>query len=106
RISKINATFPHWFNNNYKKFNDKENELPVDQHMLIALIAPRPVYATNASKDLWADPTGTYLAMKNAEKVYGLYGKRSGLPVNPPAIDQSLPKAPMGYHNREGEHNM
>ena len=106
RISKINTTFPHWFNNNYKKFNDKENELPVDQHMLIALIAPRPVYATNASKDLWADPTGTYLAMKNAEKVYGLYGKKSGLPVNPPAIDQSLPKAPMGYHNREGEHNM
>jgi hypothetical protein len=106
RITKINTTFPHWFNNNYKKFNDKENELPVDQHMLIALIAPRPVYATNASKDLWADPTGTYLALKNAEKVYGLYGKKSGLPATPPGINQSLPKAPMGYHNREGEHDM
>ncbi|KAA0991371.1 alpha/beta hydrolase [Dyadobacter aurulentus] len=106
RITKINTTFPHWFNNNYKKFNDNENELPVDQHMLIALIAPRPVYATNASNDLWADPKGTYLALKHAEKVYGLYGKKSSLPENPPAIDQPLPKAPMAYHNREGEHNM
>ncbi|MCE6988165.1 alpha/beta fold hydrolase [Dyadobacter sp. CY323] len=106
RIARINDTFPHWFNNNYKKFNNNENELPVDQHMLISLIAPRPIYATNASKDLWADPTGTYLAMKHAEKVYALYGKKSKLPATPPGINQPFPKAPMAYHNREGEHNM
>jgi pimeloyl-ACP methyl ester carboxylesterase len=106
RVSKINASFPHWFNNNYKKFNDKENELPVDQHMLIALIAPRPVYATNASKDLWADPTGTYLSLKNAEAVYGLYGKKSGLPEKPLSVNQSYIKPPLAYHYREGEHNM
>ncbi|WP_031530548.1 dienelactone hydrolase family protein [Dyadobacter crusticola] len=106
RISKINATFPHWFNNNYKKFNDKENELPVDQHMLIALIAPRPVYATNASRDLWADPTGTFLSLKNAEKVYALYGKKSALPASPPAIEKAIAGPPLGYHNREGDHDM
>ncbi|MCE7071661.1 prolyl oligopeptidase family serine peptidase [Dyadobacter sp. CY327] len=106
RIARINATFPHWFNNNYKKFNDNENELPVDQHMLIALIAPRPLYATNASKDLWADPTGTFLALKNAEKTYALYGRRSKLPANPPAINVPLPQPPLAYHNREGEHDM
>ncbi|WP_439555627.1 dienelactone hydrolase family protein, partial [Dyadobacter sp.] len=106
RISKINTTFPHWFNNNYKKFNDKESELPLDQHMLIALVAPRPVYATNASKDLWADPTGTFLALKNAEKVYALYGKKSALPASPPAVEKVIATPPLAYHNREGIHDM
>lgn len=106
RISRINTSFPHWFTTNYKKFNDKEDSLPVDQHMLIALIAPRPVYATNASKDLWADPKGTYLSLKNAEKVYALYGIRSNLPANPPGINEPVIESPIAYHNREGEHNL
>lgn len=106
RITRINTSFPHWFTTNYKKFNDKEDSLPVDQHMLIALVAPRPVYATNASKDLWADPTGTYLALKNAEKVYALYGIKSNLPATPPGINEPVIQSPIAYHNREGEHNM
>lgn len=106
RISRINTTFPHWFNNNYKKYNDRENALPVDQHMLIALIAPRPVYATNASKDLWADPKGTFLALKAAEPVYALYKIQSGLPKDPPGIDKPVIGSHFGYHNREGGHNM
>ena len=106
RINRINTSFPYWFNNNYKKFNNNENALPVDQHMLIALVAPRPLYATNASKDLWADPKGTYLSLKNAEKVYALYGIQSNLPANPPGINQPIIQSPLGYHNREGEHNL
>jgi pimeloyl-ACP methyl ester carboxylesterase len=106
RINRINASFPHWFNNNYKKYNNKENDLPVDQHMLIALVAPRPLYATNASKDLWADPKGTFLSLKNAEKVYALYGLKSGLPSNPPGINEPITQSPLAYHNREGEHNL
>jgi hypothetical protein len=106
RITRINTSFPHWFNTNYKKFNDREDSLPVDQHMLIALVAPRPLYATNASKDLWADPTGTYLALKHAEKVYALYGTNSGLPGKPPQINTPVLQSQMAYHNREGEHNM
>lgn len=105
-INRINTSFPHWFNNNYKKFNNNENALPVDQHMLIALVAPRPLYATNASEDLWADPTGTYLSLKNAEKVYALYGIKSNLPANPPGINQPINQSPLAYHNREGEHNL
>jgi pimeloyl-ACP methyl ester carboxylesterase len=106
RISAINEAFPHWFNNNYKNFNSNENNLPVDQHMLIALIAPRPVYATNASEDLWADPTGTFLALKHAEPVYALYDLKSALPTAPPAIDQAIIRSPLAYHNREGIHNL
>jgi pimeloyl-ACP methyl ester carboxylesterase len=106
RINRINTVFPHWFNDNYKKYNNNENSLPVDQHMLIALVAPRPLYATNASKDLWADPTGTFLSLKNAEKVYALYGVKSSLPASPPGINQPVLLSPLAYHNREGEHNL
>ena len=106
RIRRINTSFPHWFTPNYKKFNDNEDLLPVDQHMLIALAAPRPVYATNASEDLWADPIGTFLSLKNAETVYRLYGLRSGLPDVPPSINVGIIESPIAYHNREGIHDL
>ncbi len=80
--------------------------MPVDQHMLIALIAPRPVYATNASEDLWADPTGTYLALKHAEPVFALYALKSALPQSPPPIDEAIIQSPLAYHNRKGAHNL
>jgi hypothetical protein len=105
-IKRINDNFPHWFADNYKKYNDNEAALPVDQHMLIALMAPRPVYTTSASKDLWADPLGSYLSLKNAEKVYALYGKTSRLPAAPPAINTPVIHSYIGYHNREGIHNL
>jgi pimeloyl-ACP methyl ester carboxylesterase len=106
RVNRINTAFPHWFAKNYKKFNKNEAALPVDQHMLIAAIAPRPLYATNATKDLWADPTGTFLSLKNAENVYALYGIKSNLPANPPAVNQPIINSQMAYHMRQGEHNL
>jgi len=105
-IKMINTSFPHWFNTNYKKFNDRVNLLPVDQHMLLALMAPRPIYATNASEDLWADPVGTFLALKQAEKVYALYGIQSPLPALPPQINEPIVNAHLAYHNREGIHDL
>lgn len=105
-IKAINTSFPHWFNTNYKQFNDKEQELPVDQHMLLALIAPRPLYVTNASEDLWADPTGTYLALQHAAPVYELYRFKSELPLKAPKINHPLLNGPLGYHNREGIHDL
>jgi hypothetical protein len=106
RISAINTVFPYWFNTNYKKYNNNENQLPVDQHMLISLLAPRPVYATNASEDLWADPTGTFLSLRHAEPVYALYNLKSTLPANPPGIDKPIIESPIAYHNRDGKHNL
>ncbi|MCK9410541.1 MAG: acetylxylan esterase [Bacteroidetes bacterium] len=105
-VKAINTAFPHWFNNNYKKYNSNVNDLPVDQHMLIALIAPRPVYTTSATQDLWADPVGSYLSIVNAQKVYALYGKHSALTPDIPPPNTPILHSVLGYHIREGGHDL
>ncbi|MDQ3534883.1 MAG: acetylxylan esterase [Bacteroidota bacterium] len=105
-VKVINDQFPHWFTDNYKQYNDNENALPVDQHMLIALLAPRPVYVTSATEDLWADPRGSYLSLLHGQKSYALYNKLTALPQEPPAMDTPIIESTLGYHNRKGGHDM
>ena len=105
-VSLINKQFGYWFNNNYKKYSNDVNSLPVDQHMLIGLIAPRPVYITNATEDRWADPYGSFLSMVNAKPVYELYRQRVALPRDMPAVNSPIINSVMGYHFREGKHDL
>jgi len=105
-IAEINKSFPHWFCTNYKMYNDNESELPVDMHMLIALSAPRPVYVACASRDLWGDPRGSYLALHHASSVYKLFNKASNPPESMPAMDKQVIYGSMAFHVRSGEHNM
>ena len=104
-LEVIQNAFPYWFCENYFKYANHENELPFDQHQLIALIAPRAVYVHSADEDLWADPKGEWTSLHLAEPVWKLYG-RKGLPMQEmPALDEPAWGDGMAYHVRPGEHN-
>jgi len=106
-IKMINQSFPHWFAPNYKLYNDREHSLPVDQHQLLALTAPRPIYITSASEDRWADPRGMYLALFNSQPIYQLYSFSTSLPKDFPATNtQVTSKRLLGFHHRIGKHDM
>jgi len=102
-VKRINDQFPWWFVAAYKKYNDNTASLPLDQHMLLALIAPRPLYVASAEGDQWSDPKGEFLSAVNASKVYALFGKKGlGTDIMPPV------NHPVGntirYHIRTGKH--
>jgi hypothetical protein len=95
----------YWFAPNYKTFSEREADLPVDAHELIALVAPRPVYIGAASEDLWADPLGMFLAAKGAEPVYRLLGVdgMAGDSMPPPG---GAILSRISYHLRAGAHGI
>ncbi|HEY6561574.1 MAG TPA: hypothetical protein VI072_30095 [Polyangiaceae bacterium] len=92
RVRHLNERFPHWFCGNFRRYGDREAKLPFDQHALLALMAPRPVYVASASEDLWADPQGEFLACQAAGAVYEALGDRGADSI--------------GYHVRPGVHDI
>jgi hypothetical protein len=102
-VKQINTSFPHWFNANFKEFNDDPSRLPFDQHALIALCAPRAVLISTADNDVWSNPGGQFQALGRANSVYQLSGVL-GLDLDLPTGRRIAGR--LGYFNRSGEHSM
>ncbi len=105
-VERINKAFPHWFCTNYKNYSNRENEMPVDMHELMALIAPRALYVAAASDDLWGDPKGQYLALYHSVPAYQLYSKNTRLPEAMPPLNTPVAGGKIAYHVRDGIHNL
>lgn len=106
-VAIITRAFPHWFCGNFQQYAGHEDQLPVDQHQLLALIAPRPLYVASAEQDRWADPRGEYLATYHAAAAWRLLGVPTpGLSSsNPPPVNQPVGDV-LRYHVRSGRHDL
>jgi hypothetical protein len=104
-VKRINNSFPHWFDANFKKFDDDTTKLPFDQNCLAALVAPRPLLFSNAVEDQWANPPGQFDVLKAAEPVYKLLGA-GGLDAKEMPEPGRLIDSTLGYYIRPGIHSM
>ena len=104
-IRRLCTVFPHWFCKNFSKYMDQDTCLTFDQHMVLALVAPRPVYISSAVDDSYSDPEGEFESAKAVSAVYQFLGERGFSaeempPVHHPVFGQ------IGYHIRTGNHNV
>jgi hypothetical protein len=105
-IEDIIKNFPHWFTEPFNKYSNKPDELPLDQHALLSLMAPRKVYVASAQEDSWADPRGEYLGLYHAGPVWELAGKEGLSSLDSPELNRAVFTDSMGYHMREGVHDI
>lgn len=104
-VERLNTSFPHWFTGRYNTYNQRVADLPVDQHELLALIAPRPLYVASADGDQWSDPKGEFLGALQAEPVYKLFGKTGLGTATFPGVNQPVGQT-VRYHDRTGKHDV
>lgn len=89
-IEMINTAFPAWFNRNFPLFAGQEDRLPIDQHLLLGLVAPRPLLVTNGADDFHANPAG---ALKSVELATPIYERLGGA-------------GKISWHERPGGHSL
>lgn len=97
------SRYPYQFCANYQKYADHVDQLPVDAHMLIALIAPRPLLLQTGDQDKWSDPKGEFLAAVAAGPVYRLLGKQALDTDQMPPAGQPILHT-LGYYMHSGGH--
>jgi len=105
-VNVLNGRNPHWFCENYKQYGGNEDALPIDQHMMLSLIAPRLLYVSSADTDLWADPRGEFLGAKHTDPVYHLLGVKGLEAEHMPAVESPVQIGRVGYHIRTGGHGL
>ncbi|MBQ3222484.1 MAG: acetylxylan esterase [Clostridia bacterium] len=104
-IERISRVFPHWFNEKYKEYGNREYEAPFDQHFLLASIAPRKLCVGSASEDTWADPVSEYLCCCAVSHVWEQMGKPGFIhPDRLPVPGDAFQQGSISYHQTDGTH--
>jgi len=102
-VARMTRVFPHWFDADYHARARADESWPIDQHQLLALIAPRPIFLGNARSDVWSDPTSSFRAARAASQIYDLYGH---LGLTASDMRDFDPGAPIAYFLRPGGHGI
>ena len=106
-IEKIHDRLAFWFCPAFVQYREREHAMPVDQHQLIALVAPRRAYVASALEDAWADPAGEFMAIREAAPAWELLGQPGfGSERTMPPVDQPRITPRLGYHIRSGNHDL
>ncbi len=103
-IKQITDSFPHWFSQKYAAYAGRAEEMPIDQHHLLALVAPRPILLGNARRDVWSDPNGTLKAALGADPVWKIHGEDAGLQQK--SLRKFIPQADISLWMRPGTHGV
>ncbi len=102
-VREITQGYPHWFSARYAGFAGHEGEMSIDQHHLLALIAPRPVLLGNARRDVWSDPNGAFRAAMGADPAYELLGSEG---LDQARLDEWKPASDLAFWIRPGTHGV
>ena len=105
REHAVDINISDWFCERFKDYNDREELLPVDQHMLLALVAPRYLYVTDSIEDEWADPDAELLSCRLASEAYELYGYRGAVVPDTPALNEVYQEGRIAFHVKSGDHS-
>jgi hypothetical protein len=103
-LDDMAQNFPWQFAGNFQKWAGKWNDLPVDQHMLVALCAPRPVYVNGGLSDQWSDPKGEFLSLVAAGPVYRLLGAKDLGTTEVPELDKPVSTGSLAFHYHSSGH--
>ncbi len=95
-----------WFCEKFRDYNDNEEYLPIDQHMVLSLVAPRYMYITCSFLDEWADPEAEVRAATLASPVWELYCKK-GIVIDDdaPIVNKVYQNGSIAYHVKDGDHS-
>lgn len=104
-VRRITSVFPHWFCPAFATWAGRAHEMPFDQHVLLAMTAPRPLYVASATEDLWADPRGEFLAAVAASPAWRVFDREGLGTAEFPAPDMPVGET-IGYHVRSGAHDI
>ena len=103
-VDDMAQNFPWQLAGNYQKWVGRWNDMPVDSHMLMAVVAPRALFCNGGTGDQWASPRGEFLGMVAAGPVYKLLGKKDLGTTELPSLDQPLIDGNLGWIYHTGGH--